>query len=177
MRERIAFAPYGYVATYALRHPLKYIRHWLYEIKFFFQRGWRGWADRDTWSIDYYLSSILPGALRHLQEHSHTYVEQEGMTEEEAVAEWGRILHAIADGFEASVKLDEGEYIVYTIPPDYSQPMFLPLDSSDSSYVEMNPKCMGEVDKEATQANRQALFTQWEEGIDLFKKHFFNLWD
>lgn len=36
------------------------------EIKWFIQRGYRGWADCDVWSIDYYLNRIMPEMLERL---------------------------------------------------------------------------------------------------------------
>src|SRR5438067_227376 len=36
------------------------------EVKYFYQRGVRGYCDRDAWGIDGYLSSFLPEILRHM---------------------------------------------------------------------------------------------------------------
>lgn len=33
------------------------------EVKWFFQRGKRGWSDRDTWSLDHYICGIFAGSL------------------------------------------------------------------------------------------------------------------
>jgi len=35
-----------------------------YEIKQFVQRGRRGWADSDVWSVDHYVASILIQMLK-----------------------------------------------------------------------------------------------------------------
>lgn len=40
-------------------------------VRGYFVRGYRGWADWDTWALDTYLCYILAGALRHLAKHSH----------------------------------------------------------------------------------------------------------
>lgn len=37
-------------------------------IRAFIQRGRRGWADQDVWSLDGYLNSWLPDALRRLRD-------------------------------------------------------------------------------------------------------------
>lgn len=42
-----------------------------YSIKYFIQRGRRGWANCDTWSLDSYLNGWLPSALRYLKAHKH----------------------------------------------------------------------------------------------------------
>ena len=36
------------------------------EIKYFIQRGIRGWSDGDVWSFDNYIEGILSGGLIHL---------------------------------------------------------------------------------------------------------------
>lgn len=38
------------------------------EVCWFIQRGLRGWADCDTWSIDWYLNRIMPEMLERLAE-------------------------------------------------------------------------------------------------------------
>ena len=40
------------------------------EIKYFFQRGIRGYSDRDIWALDDYLCSWLPKALRQMKDCS-----------------------------------------------------------------------------------------------------------
>ena len=40
------------------------------EIKWFYQRGTRGWADKDTWGFDHYLSKVISGGLNHLANKS-----------------------------------------------------------------------------------------------------------
>lgn len=51
--------------------------HWLdprtyyYDLRAFYQRGRRGWADRDLWSLDDYLAGWMGDALHKLNEDSH----------------------------------------------------------------------------------------------------------
>ena len=66
----------------------------------FFQRGWRGYADRDLWSLDGYLSRWLPQALRQFARTTHSYPGN-GMTD----TEWIVLVHKMADGFEAHRRL------------------------------------------------------------------------
>jgi len=51
--------------------------HWWYLIRFqfvgLFQRAWRGYADRDIWSLDHYLCMVIAPALRQLAENKHGY--------------------------------------------------------------------------------------------------------
>ena len=39
------------------------------EVKWFIQRGKRGYADCDTWGIDYYLVDIIPKMIKRLREN------------------------------------------------------------------------------------------------------------
>jgi hypothetical protein len=36
-----------------------------------FQRAWRGWADKDTWSFDHYLARVTAQGLRRMAENAH----------------------------------------------------------------------------------------------------------
>jgi len=73
-------------------------------IKWFVQRGWRGYSDRDNWSIDGFLLSILPPMLENLRKNSHGYPVD--MTAEE----WDTCLHNMIVGFECRRKLVDLDY-------------------------------------------------------------------
>ena len=78
-------------------NPFEYGRR----VKWFLQRGKRGYSDRDLWGFDYYLCEIMPKALRQLNDIRHGYPDspfaKTGMTDKK----WGRILEQMAVGFEA----------------------------------------------------------------------------
>lgn len=76
------------------------------KIKYFFQRGIRGYADEDTWSIDWYISSWLPQAIKELRDRKIGYPGIKGMTSKK----WSTILTEIADGFEADRKYNNLEF-------------------------------------------------------------------
>ena len=70
-------------------------------IKWFVQRGLRGYAERDHWSLDNYLNDVIPGLVRDLKNHLHSFPM--GMS----VPEWEGILEEIASGFEAGNLVDD----------------------------------------------------------------------
>lgn len=72
------------------------------EIKWFFQRGIRGYADCDMWSIDYYISRWLPKALMDLRKSKigHPAIVKDLKT-------WRKILKEMAAGFEADYDSEE----------------------------------------------------------------------
>lgn len=44
------------------------VRLMFHRLRWFIQRGRRGWSDDDLWNLDYYLASVLAGSLRALDE-------------------------------------------------------------------------------------------------------------
>lgn len=82
------------------------------KIKSFFQRGYRGWADEDTWGFDGYLAKVISEGCKHLKEHKHgipceyvsfkkdksyEYDEKEG---EEGERRWNEVLDKVIFAFD-----------------------------------------------------------------------------
>lgn len=44
---------------------------WLRRVRWFWQRGRRGYSDRDLWSFDHYLSRVIAGGMRQLADGAH----------------------------------------------------------------------------------------------------------
>lgn len=80
----------------------KVFRDFPNEIKWFIQRGKRGYADCDVWSLDWYLLGWLPKAIRQLRDTTHSYPTS-GITPRE----WGKVLTKMANGLESGYKLGE----------------------------------------------------------------------
>jgi len=76
------------------------IKEFFREIKYFFQRGKRGYSDRDLWDIGEYLSTIVPPMMRDLKDNGSGYPVKIGSRKK-----WEEILEDIAKGFEAQLKL------------------------------------------------------------------------
>jgi hypothetical protein len=91
------YSPPGgdYTYAYYIIHPHKLIEAWYYRIKWFIQRGYRGYADCDVWSLEWYLAGWMPEALDRLAsiKHGHPF----GMTEKG----WNTRLKIMRDGFSA----------------------------------------------------------------------------
>ncbi len=119
------------------------------EIKWLYQRARRGYAEEDTWSLDGYLSSWLPEALRELKERNIGYPA--GLTDKK----WKETLEKMAEGFEAHRKICE----IYK----FNEGIYRTED--DSGYKLWKKEV------------RDPLEKQFDEGMKLFVKYYFNLWD
>jgi hypothetical protein len=99
------------------KHP--FIDSPIREFKFAWRRYKDGWTPQDTWGLDNYLSEIIIGSVRHLNEVKHGW-PGEPLTYEE----WGQILDDIVAGFEAGQTI-QSEYLGegYT-PEGYEGPSY-----------------------------------------------------
>lgn len=79
------------------------------EIKWFIQRGRRGWAEEDVWNLDYYLEKVISGAVGELAKHHISYPN---FGEAKTDKNWTRILKKIAIGFKI-VKDAEDNFVSY----------------------------------------------------------------
>src|SRR3990167_9910633 len=90
---------------------------WKYEIKWAWQRVFKGYDDRVTWDLHAYLSDYVPKILREMQSFVHGYPstpfkkkKQKG--DIKSVKEWKEVLEKIAKGFDAARKIENNEYMV-----------------------------------------------------------------
>jgi hypothetical protein len=74
------------------------------EIKSFFQRGWRGYADSDIWSFDWYLRIVLSNGLKKFRKDPTGYP---GHGEANTPKKWKKILKEMESGFRAVLEEDE----------------------------------------------------------------------
>lgn len=86
--------------SYWWKHHLR-LSTYTNSFKYFFQRGLRGYAECDHWSLDNYLNEVIPGLVRDLKNHLHSFPV--GMS----VPEWEGILEEIAVGFESGNSTDD----------------------------------------------------------------------
>jgi hypothetical protein len=83
--------------SYYITHPIKFFSDLFREVKAFFERGYNGFAKSDVWSFDYYLSIMIPKALRQLADHHMGYP---GTKEIDTDEKWIQILNQMADDIE-----------------------------------------------------------------------------
>jgi len=71
------------------------IEDWWHDTIAFFQRGKRGFADKDVWGFDCYLAEVIAGGLKLLRKNHGGHPLR--LTDEK----WNSILDEIIEGFEA----------------------------------------------------------------------------
>ena len=111
------FSLYG-----VLHHPIKaFIIYPYLDVKWFIQRGRRGYSDCDSWNLGSYLSKWMPEAVRSLKDGHGVpaqLVDKDEPTDEDMARyriTWNDILEQIALGFEAQ-RILEDEMIMPTDP-------------------------------------------------------------
>ena len=133
-------------------------------IKWFIQRGSRGFADCDVWSFDCYLSDIIVDGLKNLKENIHGHPVGLGNKKEENGEElWKNILNEIIWTFEVSKKIQNHEWIL--INSERQRTKFIKninkFESKDIKYHVMS----------AEERKR------YKDGWLLFRNYYYNLWD
>ena len=86
------------------------------EIKWFIQRGKRGYADCDIWSLDGYLSEWLPTALKQLSKEVNACPKElwDKANKKNQCWKWPKIIKEIADGFQAAQDFIDLKYVYKT---------------------------------------------------------------
>ena len=155
------------------------------EIKWFIQRGRRGWADCDVWSLDNYLNGWLPSALRCLKEQKQGVPSsmfepedcipegdwrgnpsEEGMVRAEA--RWDAIMDKMIAGFEADERSQNGLY--------QEELGEYPMDRPSGVSADVWEKVKRDR-FEAIEVLRERDRKIAEEGMALFIKNYQSLWD
>ncbi|MCG3203979.1 MAG: hypothetical protein KCHDKBKB_00656 [Elusimicrobia bacterium] len=151
-----------YSWKYYILRPWEFVRDLYKDLRAIIQRGIRGWADCDTWSLDYHLSLWMPDALRFLKENKHGIpCEFAGKTAKDfkkGVKDWDKTMDKMIRGFEISYELGE----MYPKLPENFDSL------SEKEKHDFWIKHHKEMDK---------LQKIEQEGLQLFAKYFDNLWD
>ena len=139
----------GWNSYYLLFHPWKIVIECCRQLKWAWQRVFRGWDDRASWNADSYFAEQISEIVGYLREHkiSHPMViypdsyklgDENEMLDKEMVQKWDNILKEISEGFS------------------------LCEDACD---------CIYGVDEEKEET------IKFNHAFDLFRKYFVDLWD
>ncbi|MCK9320284.1 hypothetical protein [Methanoculleus sp.] len=124
------------------------------EIKYFIQRGKRGYSDRDTWDISEYLGEIMPELLRSLKRGSGcpSKFYDKGAVNNEC-HKWSEALETMAQGFEAAEWIKSSHPKIEIITKDGKREMSSDFKSLDQAEEKM------------------------KKGLHLFAENYLGLWD
>lgn len=154
------------------------------KIKFGYQRLFRGWDDRVLWNVDAYLAQMIPIWLTELKKQeacpvllssdkpeTETYDDTDWAANKE---EWDAIVDKIVLGFEAANKLIEGDspawdsfFVEYT--KRYGNYDFNAHEKQNELLEELGTL------KEHIEEEKK-LLVLFNDGMELFRKYFFNFW-
>lgn len=126
-------------------------------IRDFIQRGRRGWADSDVWSVDEYLCRILPPMLRKIKEGNVgcpcSLYDRKAKNNE--CHKWEEILEEMAQGFEAHDSMTQGFGCNEWKKHKSGSGMIMTYDKKKAKLLE----------------------EKYNRGMELFVKYFGALWD
>lgn len=130
------------------------------KLKSFFERGYYGWSEEDTWSFDSYLSLIIYEGLKHLRNQKHGYpitIGQCLLKDKEDFyevneKEWDNIMIKMIHAFKLLKEIGEGKREHYS---PYMEEKY-----------QREYNCLTKEENDIV-----------EEGKQLFIKHFNSLWD
>lgn len=127
------------------------------EIKYLFQRMTRGWADSDVWSMDSYLSRVVPEMLEYLKKN-----------------------HNGLPGFLFDIKINEqGPPDITPIDEIAEARWMVLLDEMIAGFKahdELHELSVGD-DVEAFKKKQDEIEAKRIKGMSLFVEHFHSLWD
>lgn len=126
------------------------------ELKAFIQRGKRGWANRDTWNFDYFLADVIVGGVKYLKKTQHGHPS--ALTQKQ----WDKILNEITWTFKTAKKISDGDVF------------YIDVEEYDKLARQWKKKMYGGITLKLL-TKKECM--KYERGFNLFKKHFFSLWD
>lgn len=123
-------------------------------IKWFIQRGQRGYAECDVWEFDVYLSETITNGLKDLKSQLHgfpcNFISKD---------EWKSVLDEIIWTFEVAQKIINSEW-VYLKSKERNKKSINIFAKEYNYHIMTKEEC-----------------ERYRKGWDLFKKHYFSLWD
>jgi len=153
------------IETKRKAHPIYYFFHDIYwrvyhyiemiplRVKSFFQRGFRGYANSDTWDFAWYLSEVISKGVKNLKKNGHHDIED---------------IDKIIKTFETAKGIAEGD-IIYIPSGEFEWAKY---KRWKRSIKQINKKYKV---KNKVTTKRESI--EFEKGFDIFKKEFFRLWD
>lgn len=141
--------------SYLYDKPMDFFR----EIKWFIQRGRRGFADCDAWTLDNYLSKVIYKSILHLKENQNGYID-----ENLSKKEYDEILDKIIYAFHTAELISNGTYFYLSTYENKLHDYIYHKEKFKELKIDIVVMSWDDCKR-------------YETGWDLFKKYYFSLWD
>ncbi len=150
-------------------------------IKWFIQRGKRGYSDRDLWDLQHYITGVMINSLKDLKGQLHGYpcgqnnVQsiQTDDKEEPGMTEWKGIIDEIIWTFETIRKINEHDW--YMVNDERSRKRM------EKFVISMNEPDENPLFSEIPQTKHylmtKAENKRYKEGWKYLQQYWFDLWD
>lgn len=161
------FTRTGYNKKYCIFHPWKVIMHKCRDIKCAWQRATKGYCFRDIWAIDNWFTNVFPKMIEELIEVHHGYPTD--LTDDE----WVEVLKKMSKSFR-NANEDKTEFR-NPYEEEYLGTLDFDLETCQltcSAGEELEEKYR-DFEKQKAEFMRKSL----DEGMQLFNKYFYDLWD
>ena len=130
-------------------------------IKWFIQRGKRGYADCDIWDFDFYLSKIISKGIKDLKSQiygvSNDFISKDGKNI--YLNKWKTVLDEIIWTFEASIKIIDAKWI-YLNSKERNKKTMVKFINQFKYHIMTKEEC-----------------NRYRKGWNLFRKYYHNLWN
>ena len=181
------FWHFTYHWKFYITHPWDWISDFIRSLKFAFQRFYRGWDDSIIWSLDYYLSSMMPIWLGEIKKnkistpmldyeelgiHYDNNDPDNGAYWKAAHIEWQNILQLMIEGFESAKMLADSDLPIFQ--EAHAQYEWTGEFYKDFAKHNEIVKELGGYDR--IKVETDALNESFENGMRLFAKYYLSLW-
>ena len=160
-----------------------------YDIKYFIQRGKKGYSKRDVWEFSYYLSDVIVKGLTDLKKMAHAVpggmigvqsICMDNKEEQKALELWKKEIDRIIWTFEAVKKIQDRNWIPVLDEKDRIE--LKKYERRLNTKIKPEDDLFGDLGLENVEPRKYHLMTKTEmqkyrKGWQLFQKYYFDLWD
>ncbi len=150
-------------------------------VKYFCQRGYRGYADCDAWDAHNYLESVMLGVITELKENKQgcpsSFILSDDEPFEIGFNRWQAVLQEILDGLEASHELGAETTVPDGVYSDYLWEMEPCPDHPGFSQVKPLPDGASRFNAELYKEWQTPLIKKRKRAVYLINKYWENFWD
>ena len=159
------FTSTGYCKKYCILHPWGIVIHKIRDIHCAIQRARKGYCYRDLWNIDLWFLDIMPCMIDEFIKMHHGYPCD--LTNEE----WEQTLNKMSTCFK------NAKDRIFGFDNPYTKEMQAAYTLENGQFKSTASNEIKEKYNKYEEEQRKIYRQNLEEGLDLFKTHFNDLWD